>query len=445
MKKQTVAFPVEVAVPWSAEPKYRRLEAGFIRQLLGLASILTFYRMWDGTDEEIQIVQEQVQKGLQDLMLDACCPDAVVSVARSKGGYMVATQQNGDKTFLNSVYNSAFYDTLNPTQATDNTDNNICAGVRMLVERLLEDILYSLDQAQFAADTGQAFAQGLSALADLLTLGAFPLEDVYDGAQEFFFAATDLGISALKLAFSDPAVRDKMVENLYCAIANASPKLLTDEMYFDAVADLPLLAAQSNLLEFFLRGFSTFAEPNWDRIYGLYNLGALSSDPTCEEEFQCVPGWILEADLTLTDGGLTVQAGASNNGVWVSGTGWTAATSFASGQYHKNMNLEAFFPEATYTGAGMTFTQEWGNIPGGSELWWVLGAGDHAFEIITNNVAPESPWDVTGAEHTGDRALFVIPVGVSGDPDPGGFATMTKARLYGVGEPPTIEGWELIG
>ena len=445
MKTERVAIPVMAAIPWDTTEYCCKLEGGFISSLLGLGQILKLYRLWDGTDEEIQTMMEQVEKGLLGLMGFPCCDDAITSIRQSKGGYMVGVRPDGTEQRISSVYNSTSYAEMPETQSMENAGNNVCAGVRLLVDRLLEDVLYSLDQAQFAADTGQAIAQGISALVDLVTLGAFPLEDVYDGAQEFFFTTAELGISGLKLAFSDPDVRDKMVENIYCAIMESSPYLLTDEIYLNAVSGLPLLEAQSTVLSFFMRGFSTLGEPNWDRIYRLYNLGALGSDPTCEAEFDCTPGWILECDLTLSDGGFHALVEYNIGGEYVPGVGWRSTIAPTTNN-HRNVGIGITMPEALYTGAGMTFSYEQGVMAGSGTVEWLLVAGGHTFAALPSNTTPPtSPWDATGDEHEGTDAQFIIPVGLDNiGNDPGGVGIIQIARVYGTGTPPTIEGWSLV-
>ena len=446
MKTERVAIPVMAAIPWDTTEYCCKLEGGFISSLLGLGQILKLYRLWDGTDEEIQTMMEQVEKGLLGLMGFPCCDDAITSIQKGKGGYLVATTGGGDVTIIEDATTVADILAMPEDQALDNLDDNVCAGVRFLADRYWADVMFTLDQAGLVVAETRLAVEGLSALMNSIPLFGQTAGIVFDGWTEFLGNAVAVGIDATKLAFSDPAVRLKYSENLYCAIID-NGNILTQEIFFAAAEELPLFESQSTLLAEITKGFYI---PELGTIFSTalrwYNMGALGSDPTCEPEFDCTPGWVLECDLTLSDGGLEVAPGVADGGVYVPGVGWEDTLQINSGYYHRNITLKTEFPEAQYTGAGMDFTYTQGTMALDGGAYWVLQAGDHLFGVIPNlSTPPESPWNATGSEHTGTEAAYYIPVGLTeGGGDPGGTATLTKVRLYGVGTPPEIEGWVIL-
>lgn len=287
MKKQTVAFSVMPAVPWGTEERCITLEAGFARQLLGLCGVLTLYRMWDGTDEEIAVVQAQVEKGIAALM--GCgCTEGIESVSRSKSGYLVSIDSEGNRTLLQSFYDNDDIAAMPEEQDAGNNDANICAGVRFMVDRLIDDVLFSLDQAQLAIDGYLTIAETISGLLKLSTLGTSTPFDLVDAFGEWTAEVATLSVATLKLAFSDPAVRHKLEENLYCGITQIGEGALTLEIYDSAVNDLPLLESQSSILATFMRGFEIVSPiTTFDKILRFYNIGALNEDSTCAAEFDC--------------------------------------------------------------------------------------------------------------------------------------------------------------
>lgn len=445
MELQRVGIPVmSASIPWDNTPMTVCLEADFVSQLLGLGQILKYYRMWEGTDEEIQSMMANIERGLQALAGE-CCDEAIVSLRRGKNGYLMATNGAGDTTIIENAVSASEILSMPEEQALDNASDNVCAGVRFLAERYWADVDFALDQAALVVDETRTAVDGLSAILNSIPLFAQSAGILFDGWTEFIGQAVAVGISAAKLAFSDPAVRLAYSENLYCGILD-NGNVLTQSIFFNAAEDLPLFETQSNLLAYFSKGFEI---PELGTIFSTalrwYNMGALGEDPTCALEFDCEPGWILEADLTLSSAGLEVWTPFNGLGVYVPGVGFKPTTANIGGSYHRNIFLGADFPEATYTGAGMTFTYSQGVMIGSGTAEWYLAAGGEVYGVLPSNATPpNSPWDVTGAEAVGERAYFIIPVGLSESGDPGGDATMNKARLYGVGIPPTIEGWELV-
>lgn len=296
MKKQSVAFSVLPAVPWGDEERCITMEAGFARQLLGLCGVLTLYRMWDGTDEEIAAVQAKVEKGIAALM--GCgCFEGVTGMEVTKGGYVKLTLTDGTETYLDQS-TTINIENVSGEQATDNSTANVCAGARQLVARILESVLFSLDQAQYAVDGYRTMSETASAIMTTI-FWASPtnVDDIFNEWEEWALDVASYGIQTLKLAYSDPAVRDKWVENLYCAIVNTSEQQLTKAIYVESIEDLPILEAQSSLLHALWEGFSVGGVT--DEVYlkavKWFNLGALNEDNTCAAEFECTPG-----DLIVT-------------------------------------------------------------------------------------------------------------------------------------------------
>lgn len=423
-----------------------QLEGWFLTSLLGLGWALAIDAAWQGTEEEVSLAIDAAEEQMIQLMGVLAC-NGVSQVGTNKAGYMTALNQDGSTTILGDTYETSQIESFPSEQEVDLPGDNICAGSRMLVERVLADVMFSLDQAQYSIDGFKTGAETASAISKTIPLFNITMGEVFDAWQEWVLSVASLGVSTLKIAFGDPAVKDKMTENIYCKTMDTTNRMFTEETYFDSVNDLPLLESQSSILARFMAGLEVQASGD---IYAIakrwFLLGALNEDNTCEAEFDCTPGWILECDLTLSDGGLGRALGVADGGVYVPGVGWQDTLYIGSGFGHRNIALLGEFPEAIYTGAGMEFTRTAGIIQpvGGAD--WLLYAGDHAYALIAPTAtAPDSPWDVTGEESVGTDARFYIPVGVIESPsDPGGTATMTKVRLYGVGTPPTITGWDLV-
>jgi hypothetical protein len=315
MKKQTVAFPVMPAVPWGTEERCMNLEAGFARQLLGLCGVLTLYRMWDGTDEEIAIVQAQVEKGIAALMGCGCGGGESATVKQDKSGYLVSVDAEGNITYISNQIDAATIEAMPPTQETDNTDDNVCAGVDFLVERVLADVLFSLDQAQLIVDQVKLVSEGLSAIMNTIPLFGATFGIAFDGWEEWTAQAASLTISTLKVAYSDPAVKLQMRENLYCNITAHINNIFFEEDYFSATENLPILESQSSLLADFMAGFNILPSGDiFDTVLKWYNTGALNESNTCAAEFTC-----------------DFDAGCSTYGIAHDNVTWTVVTGTPSG------------------------------------------------------------------------------------------------------------------
>lgn len=275
------------AVPWDTTLYCCELEGGFIASLLGLGEILKLYRMWDGTDEQIQAQMEQVEKGLLALMGSGCC-DGVEAVLTNKAGYLVSIDQEGNQTILGDTYSRESLASFPSEQPTDLPGDNICAGSRMLVERVLADVLFALDQAQFMVDQYKTASEGLSLLLNTIPLVSVTMGDAFDAWEEWVIAATGLTISTLKIAFSDPAIKDKMTENVYCNTMASPNNMLTYEIYLASASDLPLLETQGAILQRFIASFEIAEEADaFPAIRQWFLLGALNEDNTCEAQFEC--------------------------------------------------------------------------------------------------------------------------------------------------------------
>ena len=338
------------AIPWDTTLYCCELEAGFISSLLGLGQILKLYRAWDGTDEEIEAIMPQVEKGLLALMGSVCC-DGVASMEQTKSGYLVSIDQDGNRTYISSTTTAAEIAAMPTEYGDDHGDDNVCAGVNLVVERLLDDVLFSLDQAQFVIDQYKTGAEALSAIINTIPLLGVPMATAFDGWEEWVTAAATLTISTLKIAFSDPAVKHKMRENMYCNIVNRIGNVFLADDYFDAVGDLPLLESQSAILSSFMRGFDIPATGDiFATVERWYYLGTLNSDNTCAAEFECDDyPWTHEFDFTLSDGGWSAfkadSGGVAPYAVYESGVGWKA--NIASGSLTA-MHINYLLPNGIY-------------------------------------------------------------------------------------------------
>lgn len=441
MKKQTVAFSVMPAVPWGTEERCIVLEAGFARQLLGLCGVLTLYRMWDGTDEEIALVQAQVEKGIAALM--GCgCSDGIATIRTNKAGYQESVDEDGNVTILGDTYSTDDFERFPQEQPVDLPTDNICAGSRMLVERMLGDVLFALDQAQFMVDGFKTGTEGLTLLLKTIPLVNVTMGEAYDAWQEWVLSAASLTISTLKIAFGDPAVKDKMTENIYCAVMDSPNHMFTEEIYFDATNDLPLLVDQSTILARFLAGFEVVASGDiFESAVRWFALGALNEDNTCSAEFDCDPEWCLTIDLTAHSGLFGVQPYAAAGGVWNSGVGWQATEQFAEGGYHHNIAIGTAIPECEAHSLEIEFSYSSGVKNGDGTFPWYLGTESGACSSPAT-VNETSPWVCDFSTGVATGIIIQIPVGVDTNPT-GGSATLTRLTMRGTGIPPEIDNWEL--
>lgn len=333
MTTQRVSIPVMSAtIPWDTSKVTVCLEADFISQLLGLGQILKYYRMWDGSDEEIQAMMANIEQGLQDLMTD-CCP-GVASIASGKGGYTRAYYTDGSNQIISNDYSIEQIQAMPTTQADGNVGDKVCAGVKMLSARLWDDILYSLDQADFVIDETKLASEAVSALLGSLSFFGVPIGLAYEGFSELISSAAELSVSALRLAFSDPAVHLAFEENLYCAIMATPNNKMTETIYFNAAEDLPLLESTSTFLANWMDAFGVWPSGDlFQTVLRWYNLGALSEDPTCQAEFGCLDTWCVVLDFTVNSYAAYIS-GADK--LWTSGQGYVMVNNSNSGTWSRH-------------------------------------------------------------------------------------------------------------
>jgi hypothetical protein len=263
------------------------LEAWFLTTLLGLSGVLTLDLAWDGTPEEKSAAVDAVEFQMEKLMGGDCC-NAVQTIGRSKSGYLVSIDQEGNETLLQSFYDNEDIAAMPEVQDVDNQNANICAGVKFLVDRQLADVMFTLDQAQLAIDGYLTIADTIAGILKVAVLGTSTPFDLIDAFGEWTADVATLTVSTLKVAFGDPEVRYKLEENLYCAISGAEDKQLTLTMYEQATNELPILESQSSILARFWKGFEiTAPSSTFEKILRFYNLGALNEDNTCAAEFTC--------------------------------------------------------------------------------------------------------------------------------------------------------------
>lgn len=289
------------AIPWDDAEVCINLEAGFVSSLLGLGQILKLYRLWDGTDEEIEAIMPQVERGLQALM--GCgCFEGVTSISRTKPGYTAVSYTDG--TTILEVNQSAEAAAINfpDEQATGNNEGNICAGARQLVERVMADLTFAIQQAKLVLQEYELLASTASGIVNLLGFVGSPVGAIFDAWSEWVFDAGDVGISIVETALADPEVRAKMVENLYCGIMASGGNQLTKEIYETAMNDLPMLTSTSTLLARIFKGLeTTVSDDSYLVAEKYYNLGALNEDNSCSVEFGCLPEWCINMDFRFDD------------------------------------------------------------------------------------------------------------------------------------------------
>lgn len=429
------------AIPWDATEVCINLEAGFVSQLLGLAQILKLYRLWDGTDEQIQDMMPQVEKGIAALMGGVCC-DGVASIGTNKAGYIESIDQDGNVTILGDIYDTSQIENFPSEQEIDLPADNICAGSRLLVERILGDVMFSLDQAQYVIDGFKTGAETASAISKTIPLFNITMGEIFDAWQEWVISVAALTVSTLKIAFGDPAVKDKMTENIYCAVMDSPNHMFTEEIYFDAANDLPLLSSQSTVMAKFLAGFDVVGPSDiFESARRWFLLGALNEDNTCSAEFDCDPEWCLTIDLTAHSGLFGVQPYAAAGGVWNSGVGWQATEQFADGGYHHNIAIGTAIPPCEVHSIEAIFDYSAGVKNGDGTFQWWLGAGTGACTSPAT-VNETSPWVCDFASNEAEGIIVQIPVGVDTNPT-GGSATLTRLTMRGTGIPPEIDNWEL--
>lgn len=240
----------------------------------------------------------QVERGLQALMGCVDC-DGITALEVTKSGYLKATFANGNEQYIDQSI-TVNVDNVSEDQNPDNALNNICAGVKNLVDRMLGDVLFSLDQAQFTIDQAKLASDTAAAILNTIFFASpFSVESIYDPWSDWIFDAVDLGISGLKLAYSDPAVREAWEVALYCGVVATGTNVLTKAIYEESVTDLPLLESQSSLLARLFQGLeSSVSDGSFSKAKKWYNLGALNEDNSCEVAFGCAPtDWITTFDV----------------------------------------------------------------------------------------------------------------------------------------------------
>ena len=220
-------------------------------------------------------------------------------------------------------------------------------------------------------------------------------------------------------------MREKWIENLYCAITNATPKVLTNERYLDSIDGLPLGESQSTILAFFLRGFSTLGEPNWDRIYRLYNLGALSEDPTCAAEFDC------------SDWSCNWLSG-SGQGDWFIGLYGTYDStndrfnSTSAGSSNQDVQAKIIVPpETTLQYIKFTYVLDFGS-GSGSRTQAVGWQPDGGSRSLVQSQARGSDGTYT-MEYSGSLSDGTIDLYIGAD-GTGCFSRITAIEAYGIGD-----------
>lgn len=438
MKKQTVAFPVMPAVPWGTEERCITLEAGFARQLLGLCGVLTLYRMWDGTDEEIALVQAQVEKGIAALM--GCgCFEGVLSVASTRSGYTRVINADGSVTLLGEKSLEDITAGFPTTQNPSNASGNICAGTRGMVERILEDLLFSIQQAEFAILELKLVVETAASLAAVVTFfTGVQVEGIIDTWGEWILEAGDVGIGALKLAISDPDVRDKMVENIYCGIRESGSNQLTATIYNNAMDDLPILESQSTLLAQIFRGLeTTVSTDSYLMALRFYNLYALNSDNTCEAAFECDDPveWCIILDFTLFEYA-SIVSGADK--LYVAGSGYRTIDSLNSGTWSRIVQMVIDIP-GVYDITRIEMIGDRTLGPSSQTAFWRIIAGGTDAQ---NNGATGSNVNVVMATAKTDLDNFYVANRVSSSTNPAslsGVGWIKKIKITGTG--PRPEGY----
>lgn len=433
-KLEKVGIPVMPAIPWDTTLYNRKLEGGFIASLLGLGEILKLYRMWDGSDEQIEAIMEFVERGLRALMTDACCDDAIVALRKNRAGYLVGTTAGGATTLIENTTTLADLENMPEEQALDNANDNVCAGVKLLSERFWNDVMYTLDQADFVAQQVKLASEALSAILTSIPAVGATAGVLYDGWSEFLTQAATLGISALKLAFSDPAVRLKFEENLYCAIIE-NDNTLTSEIFFASTEDLPLGASQSSLLEYFMEGFNINPLGTiFGTVLRWYNLGALSEDPTCDAEFACTNEWVCE------------WLSGDGKGDWVVSTAWSYGTydavndrwnSQVSSGVITDIGIQLTIPEGC-TVHSISYESELNFTAASSRsnsINWKPAVGSETVLVNTFRTG-SGTYNQAIDEQELTNGIVRLYNGAYGS---GSYSRITKITMTGVGTPPCTE------
>lgn len=446
MSKTTrVSIPVMPAIAWDETVYCLNLEGGFIASLLGLGQILKLYRAWDGTDEEIEAVMAQVEKGLQELMGCVDC-DGIVALETTQGGFLKASFANGVEQYIDQS-SSINLTKMSSTQAEDNNLNNICSGARQMVATMLESVLFSLDQAQLTIDELKLASETANAILSVTFLAAVPTATaIYDSWNEWIFQAGDLGISTLKLAYSDPAVREKWVENIYCGIVDSGSPFLTKAIYAASTEDLPLLESQSTLLEKLFQGLSSeVSDEAYEVALKWYNLGALNEDNTCAAQFDCPGAWCYEFDFTIDDGGW-FPTSPYNFATYTPGVGWVFGDGVAGSGGYRTADISIDLAiEVEITEIQMIFDLTKGTYPSGSQSAGLVGSYDDfpsgfqgvswANNTISNGSNLSKTWSGSHMAST-IRGSVVTSVDFSSPYSYSGSTVIKKITVWGTGISP---------
>ena len=263
------------------------LEGWFLTSLLGYAGTMALDLAWSGSTEEVAEAVDAVEFQMEKLMGIITC-NGVASVARVKSGYVEVINQNGDRTYIadKSAYDQSR--DFPEDQPSFPPGDNVCAGARMLVERIIGDLNFALMQSKLVLAEFELGAETAISLLNLMAFVGYPVGSVFDPWMEWVFEAGDVGIAIIEVALNDPAVLSKMTENIYCGIMENIGHQLTIDIYNDAMNELPMLESTSTLLARIFKGFDTaVSEPSYEVAKRYYNLGTLNTDNTCAAEFAC--------------------------------------------------------------------------------------------------------------------------------------------------------------
>jgi len=318
--------------------------AGF---MLGQLEHLLNPDKWEGTEEEKHQAVDEVLELLDYMSADCDCLDTL-EWSRARGLRYYGADQNwhdvpGSKE-INLYWDNATYITDTTTGSPpDSLNDNICGGVKGLVEKLL------IPRYKDALDTIQLYVDGFIKLEDALvkvlstlTLGlseALPFDEMVgwmNSFQEFAFAqAYDV--------LNDPDWVEEIEENLYCAIKDAANGgTLTEAIWVDwrdFIGDTWGIQ---------VHGTGTYMDKlEFLEVRKRYNIYTLTASPDCNALGWCpdpIPCLDELVDLTLSQEctGIRVTTGAVPvevpMGQWISGQGykptlWATGTAPGSSKF----------------------------------------------------------------------------------------------------------------
>jgi hypothetical protein len=327
------------------------LEGWFLTTLLGFAGVLALDLAWSGTPEEVAEAVDAVELQMEKLMGIITC-NGVASVATSKSGYTKVTYQNGTYNYVANKSAAELAENYPNDQPYFPPGDSVCAGARMLVERILADLNFALQQSKLVLAEFELAVETASGLLNMMAFVGIPIGSIFDPWSEWVFEAGDVGIAVIEVALNDPSVISKMTENIYCGIVENGGHQLTLAIYNDAMNDLPMLESTSSLLAHIFRGFdTTVSEPSYLVAERYYNLGTLNSDNTCAAEFEC------DEEIFCFDVPFEEPEGVDyNNAAYtLTADGWVnssnVSTSFVRVDFAENVKIKSITGQAQHTAA----------------------------------------------------------------------------------------------